>query len=215
MSAVDGVFYLGADAAQPRIGDLRISYTVTPAGPVSIVGRQSGVDFAPYQTQAGDRLLMVKPGTISAADMFKEANREAAILTWVLRFIGALVMFVGFALMLNPLVVVADVVPFIGNVLGAGASLVSLIADGDPGAAGDRDRVAVVPAAGVDHRARGRSGGGLRLAGDGPRSKAATRAGGRALTRRIASRSTRRLAIRYSLFAVAAAAAPARRRSPG
>jgi Transmembrane protein 43 len=127
VSAVDGAFYLGADATQPRIGDLRISYTVTPAGPVSIVGRQSGVDFAPYQTQAGDRLLMVKPGMISAADMFKEAKREAAILTWVLRFIGALVMFIGFALVLNPLVVVADVVPFIGNVLGAGASLVSLI----------------------------------------------------------------------------------------
>src|SRR5262245_31719556 len=127
VSAVDGVFYLGADPTQPRIGDLRVSYTLTPAGPVSIVGRQSGVDFTPYQTQAGDRLLMVKPGTISAADMFKEAKHEAAILTWVLRFIGALVMFIGFALVLNPLVVVADVVPFMGNLLGAGAGVVSLI----------------------------------------------------------------------------------------
>lgn len=46
----------------------------------------------------------------------------------ILRLVGVVAMFIGFALILNPLVVVADVVPFIGNVLGAGASLVSLIA---------------------------------------------------------------------------------------
>jgi hypothetical protein len=128
VSAVDGVFYLGADAAQPGIGDLRVSYTVTPAGPVSIVGRQSGVDFTAYQTKAGDRLLMVQPGTASAVEMFKAAESANAIFTWILRPVGVVAMFIGFALILNPLVVVADVVPFIGNVLGAGASLVSLIA---------------------------------------------------------------------------------------
>jgi hypothetical protein len=60
--------------------------------------------------------------------MFKAAQRENAVLTWILRAVGAFVMFIGFALVLNPLVVVADVVPFIGSVLGAGAALVSLIA---------------------------------------------------------------------------------------
>jgi Transmembrane protein 43 len=128
VSVNDGVFYLGADAAKPAVGDLRISYRLVPAGPVSIIGQEQGTDFNPYQTKAGDRLLMVRPGTLSAADMFKEAQRENAILTWVIRFVGALVMFFGFALVLNPLVVVADVVPFIGSVLGAGAALVSLIA---------------------------------------------------------------------------------------
>jgi len=37
-------------------------------------------------------------------------------------------MMLGFALILNPLVVVADVIPFIGNILGAGATLVALMA---------------------------------------------------------------------------------------
>ena len=36
-------------------------------------------------------------------------------------------MFLGFMLILNPLVVVADVVPFIGNILSAGAGIVSLV----------------------------------------------------------------------------------------
>ena len=48
-------------------------------------------------------------------------------MTWILRFGGVLAMFIGFMLILNPLVVVADVVPFIGNILSAGAGIVSLV----------------------------------------------------------------------------------------
>jgi len=128
VQANDGVFYLGADPSQPRIGDFRISFQLAPAGPVSIVGRQSGSDFAEYQTSAGDKLLMVRPGTMSAAEMFKAAESENTALTWLIRAVGALVMFFGFQMILNPLVVVADVVPLIGSLLGAGASLVSLAA---------------------------------------------------------------------------------------
>jgi hypothetical protein len=124
----DGKFYIGADPLQPRIGDMRISYKLTPAGAVSIVGRQSGSDFAEYQTRAGDRLLMVQEGTVSTADMFALARRENTVLTWLIRGIGALAMFIGFALILGPLVVVADVVPLIGSILGAGAALVALVA---------------------------------------------------------------------------------------
>src|SRR5262249_19602417 len=113
---------------QPRIGDLRISYEFAPAGMVSIVGRQAGSDFGDYQTHAGDTLLMVRAGTMSAADMFKAAERESAVVTWIIRLVGVVVMFIGFAMILNPLVAVADVVPLIGNILGAGASLVAMMA---------------------------------------------------------------------------------------
>jgi Transmembrane protein 43 len=71
---------------------------------------------------------MVRAGAMSAADMFKAAERENAVITWIIRAVGVVAMFIGFALILNPLVVVADVIPLIGNILGAGASLVSLMA---------------------------------------------------------------------------------------
>lgn len=127
VQAIDGRFYLGADAGTPRVGDLRISFALAPQGPVSVIGQQAGSDFTEYQTKAGDRLLMVKSGTVSAAAMFKSALEENRILTWILRFIGTVVMYIGFALILKPLVVVADVVPLIGNILGAGAGLVALL----------------------------------------------------------------------------------------
>lgn len=127
VQVADGRIYLGDNPAQPNIGDLRISYRLAPAGPTSIIGRQAGTGFAAYQTQAGDVLLLVRPGAHSAADMFAAAQRENRILTWVLRFAGVFAMFLGFVLVLRPLVVVADVVPFIGSILSAGAGIVSLV----------------------------------------------------------------------------------------
>src|SRR5262249_30978847 len=79
-------------------------------------------------THAGDTLLMVRAGAMSAADMFKAVERENAVITWIIRVVGAVVMFIGFAMILNPLVAVGDVGPLIGNILGAGAPLGALMA---------------------------------------------------------------------------------------
>ncbi len=124
---VDGNLYVGADPSNPHIGDLRISYTIAPNGVASIIGRQTGSGLTEYQTKAGDQLLIAEPGTHSAAEMFKTAEDENRVLTWVLRLVAAAVMFFGFVLILSPLVVVADVVPFVGSILGAGAALVALV----------------------------------------------------------------------------------------
>jgi hypothetical protein len=123
---VDGKIYIGADPDNPQIGDYRISYVLAPVEPVSIIGRQAGPGIAPYQAKAGSRLLMAAPGAQSASDMFKEAERENRILAWAIRIGGTLAMWLGAFLVLRPLVVVADVVPLIGSILGAGAGLVAL-----------------------------------------------------------------------------------------
>ena len=127
VQVTDGKLYLGANPNEPKAGDLRITFRTVPNGPVSIIGRQSGADFAEYQTQAGDKLLMARSGLMSAPDMFKAAEQENRILTWIIRLVGVVIMFIGLVLILKPLVVVADVVPFIGGILGAGAALVAAV----------------------------------------------------------------------------------------
>ena len=152
----DGRIYLGDNPSTPRIGDLRVSFKLTPGGPASIIARQAGTGFAEYQTKAGDRLLMVRPGTQSAAEMFSAAQRENRILTWLLRLGGVLAMFFGFFLILNPLVVVADVVPFLGGILARRRRHRVADADRDRRAGRHCDRMAVVSAAGLGRRAGGR-----------------------------------------------------------
>lgn len=123
---VDGKIYISASPDSPQIGDYKISYTYAPVGAVSVIGRQSGSGIAAYQTRAGDRLLLAVPGDRPAAEMFKQAERDNMILTWVLRLVGVVAMWLGVYLVLRPLVVVADVVPLIGSVIGAGAGVMAL-----------------------------------------------------------------------------------------
>ncbi len=122
----DGAIYIGGNPDSPQVGDYKISYVYAPVGPVSAIGRQSGSGIAPYQTKAGNRLLLAVPGEQPAAEMFKQAQRDNMILTWIIRLGGVLAMWLGAFLVLRPLVVVADVVPLIGSVIGAGAGLVAL-----------------------------------------------------------------------------------------
>jgi len=127
LQVTDGRLYLGADPGAPRAGDHRISFAIAPNGPASFIGRQSGAGLAEYQTRSGDRLLMARSGLMTAPEMFKVAEDENRVLTWILRAVGVVAMLIGFALLLMPLRVVADVVPLIGSIVGAGAFLVALV----------------------------------------------------------------------------------------
>lgn len=127
VQVADGVIYLGQDPGSPHVGDMRISYHVAPVGPASLIGRQAAGDVQEFQTKAGDRLLMATSGLVPAADMFHAAEQENRILTWLLRVLGLVVMWVGWYLVLRPIAVVGDLVPFIGSVLAAGAGIAAFL----------------------------------------------------------------------------------------
>jgi hypothetical protein len=124
---VDGILYIGANPAAPQVGDLKLSYWLTPNGPVSAIGRQTGGGLSPYQTKAGGTLYIIDSGELEAAQMFKQAERENAILTWAIRGGALLAMFIGFTLILAPLSVLASVIPFLGSLVGAGAGLTAFV----------------------------------------------------------------------------------------
>jgi hypothetical protein len=124
---MEGGLYVGRDPANPQIGDLRIRFAQVPAGQASIVARQVGDGFAAYQTSAGDQLMMLRSGNMPASQMFQAAEQTNTVMTWVLRGVGALLMFAAFGMILRPLSVVGSVVPFIGSIVGVGTSLVSLM----------------------------------------------------------------------------------------
>ena len=128
MQVVDGQIYLGADPANPAIGDLRISYRLANPDVVTVVGKQTGTDFAQFQTKAGDALLFVKPGSIEAAAIFSQAQAENRILTWIIRAVGLVVMALAFMMVLSPLVALADVIPPLGSLLGFGAAVLAFLA---------------------------------------------------------------------------------------
>lgn len=119
--------YIGFDPSSPRIGDYRMSWRVVPLGPVSVVGRQTGDGFAPYQTVAGNRLLMVDNGVVPAEEMFADAMTGNAILTWALRIGGLLLLMFAFSLIMGPIGVLADVIPFLGSLVRLGTGAIAFV----------------------------------------------------------------------------------------
>ena len=125
LQVADGMLYL-ADPAKPAVGDIRIAFTSVPAGPISLIAKQVGSTFASYAAKSGE-LLLVESGTVSADGMWTHAETANRTLTWILRAGGFAVLVIGFGMIFAPLVVVADVVPFIGSIVGAGTSVAAII----------------------------------------------------------------------------------------
>lgn len=121
----DQFLFLGNSPQNPEIGDTRISFQVVKPGPVSIVARQLGNTFEPYTTSTNTQIAMLYNGIHSAENMFQTEISANKTLTWILRGVGTLLMFIGLILVFRPIAVMASVVPFIGKIFGAGTTFIA------------------------------------------------------------------------------------------
>jgi hypothetical protein len=121
----DQGLYVGADPSSPAVGDVRVRFSKVPPGDVSVIAQQVGDRLAPYQTRAGDRIEQLEMGVASADAMFQGAERSNAVMTWMLRLAGFLVMLSAMLLLLRPFRILADVVPFVGSLVAMGLGLIA------------------------------------------------------------------------------------------
>jgi hypothetical protein len=120
-------FYIGTDPASAQIGDTRVTFKVVNPTEVSIIAKQIGNTFEPYSTQSGGTIELLQTGVHSAAEMIQKAQADNSVLTWVIRLVGFVIMFLGLTLVLKPLSVVADVVPILGDVMGVGTGFIAFL----------------------------------------------------------------------------------------
>lgn len=124
MQISGGNLYYGREPANPQIGDMRISFRyIEPVQTVSIISRQVGSTFEPYTTSVGTTIQMLNMGVHSADGMFEAAFRANKTMTWIWRFVGFFMMFIGISMVLKPLSVLGDVIPFVGSIIGMGTSI--------------------------------------------------------------------------------------------
>ncbi|MBI3927870.1 MAG: TMEM43 family protein [Armatimonadetes bacterium] len=123
----DGGYYLGRFPKNPQIGDHRIGFEVCMPTSVTVVAAQIGNSFHPYRTSKGVDIYKLMVGEHSQTAVFDVLEQENTVLTWVLRVCGFLLMVFGLSLIFRPLVVVADVVPVVGDLLGMGVGVFSLL----------------------------------------------------------------------------------------
>ena len=118
--AIPGGYYLGPNPGSPEIGDVRVTFKAAYPADVSVIAQQTGDTFRPLAMETGNTLSRLEMGLVSAEAMFAHAEAENAALTWGLRLLGFFLMGIGISLIFRPLSVAADVVPFVGNLVGMG-----------------------------------------------------------------------------------------------
>ena len=109
--------YLGANPGNPTIGDLRVTFTETPPANVSIIAQVTGNTFEPFTASNGYTFSRLEDGHHSSAAMFEDARKA----------VGAVLVMLGLGLVFKPLSVIADVIPILGTIVGAGAGVVAFL----------------------------------------------------------------------------------------
>lgn len=121
--------FLGPSPKSPQIGDIRVSFTAVKAPQtVSLFAAQRGESFGNWQAPSGRTLEQsLAMGVVTPEEMFSKKESERAMMTWIFRGGGFLLMFGGIAMVLRPLSVLADVIPLIGSIVGAGTTIVAFL----------------------------------------------------------------------------------------
>jgi len=118
-------------SSSPEIGDERITFAVVQPQMISVIAEQKGNTFTTHYTEnKKGSILMIQKGTVSAAAMYEQSRGENELLAWILRFVGFLVMYIGISLLFAPLEALADVIPFLGDVVGCGITFVAVVVAG-------------------------------------------------------------------------------------
>ena len=112
-------------ASQTRIGDMRVTFRVVYPHEISLIAKQHGDTFVAYTAKNGKKLSYLEDGVKDAAEMFQTARTNNAIMTWLVRVGGFLMMFIGLSMVFKPLSVLADVLPILGDIVEMGMGLVA------------------------------------------------------------------------------------------
>lgn len=120
-----GNAYFG-NPSSPTVGDVRVSFEVGPPGDATaIAGLTSGALSVYSHPDMNGTIAMLEEGTKSADVMFQAAEESNETMTWILRLVGFLLMFMGFNLLFGPLDTIVRMIPILGAVIDFGTTLLA------------------------------------------------------------------------------------------
>lgn len=117
--------YKSADPSNPVIGDTRVFYQVLRPGMLSVIAQQKGENLQAYQTKNAKSIEMIRSGQISAEEMFEGAIQTNRLSTWLIRFLGFFMIYIGLNTLLVPLSTLLSVIPLFAKIFRFASKLLS------------------------------------------------------------------------------------------
>ena len=125
MQVLDSLLYVGNNPQEPEIWDLKITFYRVPAWNASAVGQQFADTLKPYTTSNHRSIGLLEQDNVTVHELFEHAHSANQMMTWILRGIGFLLLWMWFSMIFSILETLAKVVPFIANIIWAATGIVT------------------------------------------------------------------------------------------
>lgn len=118
--------YIWLDPTKPTVWDLRITFSSVKPWTVSIVWKQLNNELTNYTTSNWRSIALLEQWNVTAEDMFLHAQQANKNMTWLLRLIWLVLMFLGFSSMFKFIETLAKVLPFLANIIWVWTGIIAL-----------------------------------------------------------------------------------------
>ena len=125
---VDKYITNSQDINNPKIGDVRISFTYNSSLVGSILAMQDGNYLIDYISEEGKTINKIEPSIKNAEQMINEIEKSNETLKWILRIFGTVFEIFGIAFAFVPISKMASFIPLFGGVIGKAVMLFALLA---------------------------------------------------------------------------------------
>ena len=119
--------YKGENPSVPKIGDMKISYIQTKNAKYTILAKVHRKHIVPFISSNNISLFFVRDGLVSSKMIFKDAHTSNNTLTWLLRALGLFMMFMGFKMIMAPIVMLSKLIPFINSLISGTTTLIAFV----------------------------------------------------------------------------------------
>ena len=134
----ENYYYLGSNAANPQIGDIRISFKcagITQSSifnellpeKITVLAKYNRDSFSSYHfKELHDYIELLHYGDKTIDEVFSFEHTANYTKTWMVRIFGFFMMFASFYLMTNIVYTVISWIPFVQNIVSAGLFIINL-----------------------------------------------------------------------------------------
>jgi hypothetical protein len=120
--------YIGLNPSNPAIGDLRITFQqITPSCDISLIAVPQSGTFTTYKAKNNESEYELRLGIHTLEEMIQAANDENEMMTWLFRFLGAMLVIVALKMIFSIVETLLKVLPFLANIIGWGVGVVCTV----------------------------------------------------------------------------------------
>lgn len=115
------------DTSNPKVGDVRVSYTKNDWEEVSVLGKQVDGTIGDYTTKKNTNIKKIVEGITNSEGLIGGIEQANKISKWIWRILGTLLIVIAVGSILGPITTLIGYIPFLGKIVNSMIGVVSFL----------------------------------------------------------------------------------------